>query len=784
METEVINNEGNLGDTLKPYLKKWKYFVLSIFCALCLAILYLKFTTPVYKIKSTILIKDARKMSSISGDINPLQGLAGFNGMSSNSIENEIEIFKSKKITQQVVANLNLQTQLYKKDFYYDVLLYNTTAPFIIHVINEKEIGKLPPPMPFNISVKGSKIVISSESLKIPITTTFDKTISTPYANFMIVKNPNFNSVKAGKLNELYFKYRTNRDVVDGVQKSIVVDLLTKNSSILGLETTDVNKDRARDILNDLVKMYNLDAVKDVNVESAKTKEFIDDRIAIISKELGDVESEKEQFKVSNDIVDIPSEARLNLQMSMDTQARYLDMESQSQVNNILLNYLNKQDYSQVLPSNVGLNNLAAAKSIEVYNTMVLERNALLQNATPENPLVVDLTKQIAALKSALRSNLEKNNVSIDIAKNQFNNQLNKFRTNIDSYPKKEKLFRSIERTQQIKENLYLLLLQKREESAIAMAMTSDKARVVDDAYAETKKEAPKGLLALLGTILLGISVPLAFIYIKELFNNKIVTKSDIVKLSNTPVIAEIPRLQKGESELVSTNDLSSMAEAFRILVTNLKFVIPKNNTGKTIFVTSTVKGEGKTFISMNLALSLASPKMKVIVIGSDIRNPQLQRYDLTMKNTKGLTEYLVDEIENPQDIIHKSNVSKYCDIIYSGSIPPNPTDLLENGKYKTLINQLRSSYDYIILDTPPLMLVTDSLLIADNADATIYVTRSEVSEKDYLKFANDLITSNKLNTVSFIINDVHRTNFGYGNKHGYGYHAQNQTLWQKLFNK
>lgn len=784
METEITNNGNSFQEALKPYFKKWKYFLVSIFIALCLAVLYLKFTTPVYKIKATILIKDARKMSSVSGDINPLQGLAGFNGMSSNSIENEIEIFKSKKITQQVVDNLKLQIKLYKKDFYYDVLLYGNTAPFIVQVISEKETGKLPPPERFDIKINGSNIVISSKSLKSPLKTTFNKTISTPYANLMIVKNPDFQNGTSKSSDDFYFEYSTNREVVDDIQKGIIVDLLTKNSSIIGLETTGVNKNRAKDILNELVKMYNLDAVKDVNIESNKTKEFIDERISIISEELGDVESQKERFKVTNNIVDIPSEARLNLQMSVEAQGKYLDMESQSQINNILLNYLNKQDYTQVLPANVGLNNIAAAKNIEVYNSLVLQRNELLQNATTENPLVVDLTKQIAAMKSALKNNLEKNNVSIEVAKNQYSNQLSKFKTNIDSYPQKEKLFRSIERTQQIKENLYLLLLQKREESAIAMAMTADKARVVDDAYTERKKEAPNVILAILGAILLGIGLPLAAVYIRELFNNKINSKADIAKLTKTDIIAEIPRLQRNENELIATNDLSSMAEAFRILVTNLKYVLPKSTIGKTVFVTSTVKGEGKTFISMNLALSLASAHVKVIVIGSDIRNPQLQRYDPTMKNAKGLTEYLVGEIENPDDIIHKSNESNYCDILYSGSIPPNPASLLENGRYKELIDQLRSEYDYIILDTPPLMLVTDSLLIAENADATIYVTRSEVSEKEYLKFANNLISSNKLKKVSIVINDVHRANFGYGNKYGYGYQAKERTLWQKLFNK
>lgn len=784
METEIINNGSNFKENLKPYFKRWKLFIIFTIVALLLAALYIKFTTPVYKIKSTVLIKDARKMSSASGDFNPLAGLAGFNGMGSSSIENEIEIFKSKKITQEIVSNLRLQTSLHSKETFFDKSLYGETAPILIQVINEKGLPIDLPLNPYEVLIKGSVLEIHSEDLKQPIKTGFNTTISLKFANLIILKNKNFNSAKAGKLGTLYFTYNNNESTVDRVQKAITVDLLTKNSSILGLEINDSNKERGKDILNEVVKVYNIDAVTDTNVESTKTKEFIDDRIAIISEELGTVESDKEAFKVQNDIVDIPTEARLNLQMSVESKAKYLEMETQSQLNNILLNYLNKQSNSTILPANVGLNNLAASKTIEVYNNLVLERNRLLESATTENPLVVELTNKISDVKSALRNNLEKNAITISLAKNQFASELNSFNNKIEKFPRMEKLFRSLERTQQIKENLYLLLLQKREESAISMAMTSDKARIVDYAFAETKKEAPKSIIALLAALILGFLLPLAYIYIRELFDNKINSKTDIEKLSRIPVIAEIPKLQSGESELVSTNDLSQMAEAFRILVTNLKFMMPKSSKGKTIFVTSSVKGEGKTFISMNLALSLSSPKLKVIVVGSDIRNPQLQRYDPTKKSVKGLTEYLVGEIEDPNEIIHKSSISNVCDIIYSGSIPPAPTDLLENGEYSVLIEWLRNHYDYIILDTPPLMLVTDSLILAENADATIYVTRSEVSEKDYLKFANNLVASKKLVKTSFIINDVDRSNFGYGNKYGYGYHAQKEAWWKRIFSK
>ena len=259
------------------------------------------------------------------------------------------------------------------------------------------------------------------------------------------------------------------------------------------------------------------------------------------------------------------------------------------------------------------------------------------------------------------------------------------------------------------------------------------------------------------------------------------ISKHDLEKLTATPILSEIPRLYKRDGELITKNDVSPLAESFRILVTNLNFMLPKKSENpKIIFVTSTIKGEGKTFVSVNLALALATSVKKVLVIGSDIRNPQLQRYNPSNKNVKGLSEYLYDEIETVKDIIHPSGFHANCNFVYSGVIPPNPTELLQNGRYELLIDQLRKDYDYdyIILDTAPLMLVTDSFLISDVADATVYVTRSETTEKGFIDFANKNIESKKIKNVGFVLNDVHKTNFGYGNKYGYGYQAEEKKWW------
>jgi len=642
------------------------------------------------------------------------------------------------------------------------------------------------PKKPVNIQIeKNNKIILSSDEWDKDIITTYNKTVSLPYANIIIAKNPKFNAKKVKKmdLKEFYFTFSTLDDIVEGYQKALEVDLVDKDATVIGLSMIYPNKDKAIDILDDIVRIYNEYAIVDKNTESKKTKDFIDERIALISKELGNVENQKESFKIDNDIVDIQSEARLNLQISTDAERQLLQLGTQIELANMLLNYLNDpRNRNTVLPTNIGFEPTAASAAtsgINLYNAAIIERNRLLENATPENPLVIENAKKIDALRGSLRESLLRSKNVFEVTRATASGEKSNRDFKINKVPTQEKLFRNIERQQQIKESLYLLLLQKREEAAISMAITGSKARVVDNAYVLKKPVAPKKMVSVLGALIFGALVPFAFIYIKELLNNKIVTKHDLDKLTDKSVLAEIPRMARNEGHLIIHNDVSPLAESFRILVTNIKFMLGKKDSAKIIFVTSTIKGEGKTFVSVNLSLAIANSQNRVLVIGSDIRNPQLQRYNPSMKNAKGLTEFLYGEISDAKPIIHPSELNPNCDFIYSGSIPPNPADLLQNGRYKLLLESVQNDYDYIILDTAPLMLVTDSFLISDVADATIYVTRSETTEKTFIDFANKNIDSKKIKNVGFVLNDIHKTNFGYGNKYGYGYQAEEKKWWQ-----
>ena len=775
---ELQEKDINIRELIKPYLDRWLWFVVGAFLALLGGYLFIKLSTPIYRTETTILVKDA-KNNKLPEGASGLFDLSGIGGMNVNSIENEIEILKSKKLIEQVVKDLGLTAEVYQEAAFTKKELYKDTSPIIINVIGEKNnASDEQKKLDILLEIKGSELILSSDKMPDIIRTTYNKTISLPNANIIIQKNPDY---KGEKIEQLLLKVYNTERIVNYYREILSIAPKDKDATVIGITLDLPIKAKTQDFLNKLVVVYNQDAINDKNSESKKTKDFIDERIAIIAKELGDVENEKQSFKTENQITDIATETKINLETNAQARARQLEVDSQLELTNALMDYLSKQGNYQILPNNIGLSDASAGNVINSYNQLIIERNRLLENSTAQNPVVIDITKKINSMRFSVMETLSKNRTGLQLERNKYLEEQGKLMSRISKVPTQEKLFRSIERQQQIKENLYLLLLQKREETQLSLAVTAPKAKIVDYAHSTEKPVAPKKLIIMLAALLVGIVLPFGVIYIKELLDNKIKTKHDIERLSQTVVLAELPKIRKGESDIVGRNDLSPMAEAFRILITNMNFMIPKKEKGKVVFVTSTIKGEGKTFASVNLALTLANPNRKVIIIGSDIRNPQLQRYDKNSRIYMGLTEFLYDENVTLDKVIHQSNMNPHLDVIYSGAIPPNPTELLTNGRYQVLLETLKPLYDYIIVDTAPLMLVTDTFLFADLADTTLYVTRSNYTEEKLIDFANRNIKANKIKNVGFVLNDVSKSNLGYGNKYGYGYGAKEKTLFDKI---
>lgn len=785
MDNKNIENqeEINIQGMIEPFLRKWQWFVLSVVMVLFLTFIFLKIKSPIYKISSTILIKEAK--SSGGGKDDLAMGLLGelsvFGGMGSNSVENELEILKSKKLMRDVVLKNNLQTSVYVLKSLGKKEVYKDKSPIVVRIINENLEEKYPE-KPIQLNIKGDAVELVSKELSNSLKTQFGREIKLSAVTFVIDKNKNFRPEKDLDYNHLEISLASIDSRVSKLQEEYSVNLADKKATVIALNISVENIEKGKDILNELVKSYNADAIEDKDITTKKTLEFIDERIKLISEELGQVENKKQDFKQKNKLSDIDTEVKLGLETNADARKKQLEVETQMNINKALLNSVVHLNGNSLLPINTGVESAEINSGIDAYNRLVLEKNRLLENATDQHPAVAELNKQIQELKKNIINTLNKNKQSLEIANSEYATELAKIDGKISKVPYLEKIFRNIERTQQIKENLYLLLLQKKEESAISLNISAPKARVVDVAYASEKPIAPKKIIYYIGALMLGLLVPFLIIYLRRLLNDKIITKQDLERLVKDNILVELPSIPKNGSELVGINDLSSMAEAFRILITNLKFKLPNRENGRVVLVTSTVKGEGKTFVSINTALTLAGGKSRVVIIGADIRNPQLQRYERESRRLKGLTEYLHGDLD-VQEIIHQFPNNANMDIIYSGMIPPNPTDLLTNGRFGTLVEELRQDYQYIIIDSAPLLLVPDTLLIADTADATIYVSRSKHTKNDLIEFANKNIREHKIHNVGFILNDVNKHFFSYGHKYSYGYHKEKErkSWWNKI---
>lgn len=768
------NQEGSIKDVLLKYLRNWKWFLLSIGICLILGFVYLRYQAPVYEVSATILIKDDSK-GAVASELSAFEDLGILkNG---NNIDNDVEILRSRSLMTRVVKELKLNTSYFSYGRPIEHERYSNTPVLIGHTAKDTSL-------PFQgnwlIYPQSNKTFLlkDGESEEALGTYHFGDSIAVKSGKIVFYITGAFTD---SYLNKNFRVCVSAVDVaVDSYLNALKVAPVNEASNVIVISMRNALPDKAADIVNNLIKQHNLDAIEDKNEVSKNTANFINERIKYITTELSDVEGEAEQFKTKNKLTDISSEAELFLKTGSESEMSLVEAGMQLQLVEYMYNDLQKRtNPAEFIPSNLGLQDVSIAATIAEYNKMVQERNRILKNAGEKNPLVENMDAQLLGLKASLKESLLNLKTSLSIRIKELNRQEGGINSKIASVPKYEREFRIIQRQQQIKEALYLYLLQKREETNIALAVTVSNAKIIDAAHSDGNMVAPKRKVIYLLSLLAGIVFPIVFFYIADLLDTRVHGKKDIDKLK-LPFLGDIPLSDSKNKIVVSRNDNSGIAEAFRLLRTNVDFMLgPGVTSGKTIFVTSTIGKEGKSFVGLNLAASLAISGKRTLLVGMDLRAPKILQY-LNLEDKKGLTDLIMSGDKNMADYIFRSKELEGLDILPSGSIPPNPAELLMSLGIKEMFDLLKQQYDYIVVDTAPVGMVTDTLLLNTYADAFVYVVRANYLDKRLLSIAETAYKEKRLSNMAVLINGSdHSKGYGYGYGYGgYGYSADKPRKW------
>lgn len=781
----------SLKDEIKKYLLHWKWFLLSMSLFLLLGIFYLKKTSSKYKANSTILIKDSGEGRGLS-ELSAFEDLTGLSG-GSNDIDDEVDIIKSKSLIEKVVKKLGLNIYQNSKMGLRNVDLYRA-SPIEVRFKPIKDLSYSSEDFgPFRVVINSNNFTFYDIGLESENEFNYGQIIKHKYGEFVIEKSTSFkDNFEADEIiNDITISILSIESVALSFHNSLIASAKNKKSSLVDISLKGSNTTKLLDFLDTLVKIYNEEAILDQNLVSKNTIKFIDERLSVLTSELRDVENIKTNFKEDKSIADIKVQSEQFVLQVSESQNKLLGIETQLNLTNYIFNYLNKESSNEfeLLPANIGVSDESLNNTAQLYNRKVLERRGLLVNSTELNPLVVDLTRDLRIQKGNLLESLRNEIKSLQIKKKEFGKQNSKINSRIKDIPKIEQGFRSIARQQKIKENLYLFLLKRKEDLSISMAVTAPPAKVIDKAYCSFVPVSPNKKIVIFSSLMLGFLVPFSLFYLLYLLDTKVNDRKDVENvLKNTPLLVEVARVKKGTSDVLKINDRSVLGESFRILRTNLNYLgKSKKKEGKAlrVFITSTVKGEGKTFVSFNTVLALADSSKKILVIGADVRNPQLHRYLKNDKNARGLSDYLYDNTLEFEEIVNTVNFNNHnIDYVTSGRIPPNPSELLMNGRLEELLDYLDDNhdYDYIIVDTAPTMLVTDTLIICESADVTIYVVRADYTDKNLLTYASQLKQEGKINNMAIVLNDVKEGRIGYGYSYGYG--ETKKKWYQTIFSK
>ena len=554
-----------------------------------------------------------------------------------------------------------------------------------------------------------------------------------------------------------------------GYQWALTIAPTSKATSVATVSLVNTNIQRGQDFINKLMEMYNRNTNNDKNEVAEKTREFINERIKIIDEELGNTEEKLETFKRNAGLTDISSDAQLAVSGNAEYEKKRVENGTQINLVRDLAKYINNplNEY-EVLPSNIGLTDNGLTTQLERYNELVIERKRLLRTSTENNPMIINLDMSIRAMKANVKAAIDGTLQGLLIVKADLDREASRFSRRISDAPGQERQYVSIARQQEIKAGLYLMLLQKREENAITLAATANNAKIIDEPVAEGGPVSPKPKMIYMFALALGVGLPVGIIFLISLTKFKIEGRGDVEKLTRLPIVGDVPLTgEKNGSIAVFENQNNLMSETFRNVRTNLQFML--ENDQKVILVTSTISGEGKSFVSSNLAISLSLLGKKVVIVGLDIRKPGLNKVFNISRKEQGITQYLSNPEKNLMDFVQVSDVSKSLYILPSGTVPPNPTELLARDGLDKAVETLKKNFDYVILDTAPVGMVTDTLLIGRVADLSVYVCRADYTRKAEYTLINELAENNKLPNLCTVINGLDLQKKKYGYYYGYG---------------
>jgi capsular exopolysaccharide synthesis family protein len=787
MESQSISTTNEIRQSVELFLSHWKILIFCMIVAVLIGYTYLRYAKPEYSASATIKIRDDKESQKLPSLEDISSG--GLFSDGTDKIKDEIEILKSRTLIKNVVKNLNLNVRCFAEGSIIEREIYKNPPIKLSFFASDSIIDKVDTTL--YLKVKSPTQFLAFENDAKSLTNrdehtgksyAFGQRIKTGFGDMVLI--PNVGKYAPAIGSNLKISISPVTRIVNGYQQKLNISTAT-GSSIIKLELNDSNSNKAIDILDQIIDEYNKDVLKDKEAVVKVTSDFITNRLEKVSEELEKVDYTAEQLQKENNLTALGSQADLNLQSEKQLQTQISSTANNIQLISFLQEELeNENKSSDMLPSDLGIGDSNTSQVIRSHNELVAQRDRILRNSSEKNPVVIQLNNQIESLKANLQNSLKNIKETSELTLNNLNKDNSRIRGQLYAAPTKARQFRNIERQQGIKESLYLYLLEKREESAIRLGMYSPNAKIIDRANSSHNPVAPRKMFVYLACIVLGLGLPIGLIYISDLLDTKIYRKDDLVNLLDIPYLGDIPKTSKKE-KIIKKVDYSPKAEAFRIVRSNIDFILKDlKNGSKKLFVTSTKAQEGKSHTSTNLATSISYSEKSVLLIEMDIRVPKILDYlEITEKPEKGLSDYIADKSIKPQDIVLKQKDNKYLDIIPSGTIPPNPSELLMSDRVEELFKYFDDKYDYIIADTSAVGLVSDTMLISKYADMFIYVVSADnVDKRQLVHVAQPLYKEKRLPNMTMLLNGVKQGKKGYGYGYGYGDNPNRKKKWYNVF--